>query len=294
MTPLATLLTERARALEGHLEGAVRGEVRAVHQSRVVSRRLREALPVAGRGGGKAGRRARKTFRKITRALGPVRELDVALAHLDEGLGAGTDADRIPQIAVERVRAHLLAARERRRERMLAKLDRLDLEDAVAQVTRVAGASEGVTAFSAARLEKRIRRRAAALSAAIDEAGGEYDPERLHSVRIATKKLRYALEVAAATGDVGAAADSEWLGHVQGRLGLMHDYQVLLEHVAHVREEAARDTPGATGLKAMAAAYDRECRALHAEYLELATRLASLARGRSAGEHETGETTTDG
>ena len=41
----------------------------------------------------------------------------------------------------------------------------------------------------------RVARRAASLKAAIDEAGAVYLPERLHAVRIAVKKLRYAVEL---------------------------------------------------------------------------------------------------
>ena len=57
---------------------AVAGDDLAVHQARVTSRRLREAVPVLATGltGSKAGK-ARKKIRRLTRALGSVRELDV-------------------------------------------------------------------------------------------------------------------------------------------------------------------------------------------------------------------------
>ena len=275
MTSLAALLLERAKDLSRHMAGAITGDRHAVHQGRVASRRLRESLPVAGRGAGQAAARARKSFRAITRALGPVRELDVALGHLDTGL----EGIRIPPIAVERVRAHVLAERERRRERMLARLERIDLEDAIGRVERVAKAAEaqGVTTYSAARLSTRARGRAADLAAAIDRAGTLYHPDRLHSVRIATKKLRYALEVVSSTGLADTAAPLRSLRRMQALLGDMHDYQILLEHVGAVRDATPKGTPGAAGLKAMAAAYDRECRKLHAAYLKQAPPLAAAA-----------------
>ncbi|MDQ3171437.1 MAG: CHAD domain-containing protein, partial [Acidobacteriota bacterium] len=226
--------------------------------------------------GGQAAARARKAFRKVTRALGPVRELDVALGHLEVGL----EGARIPRIAIERVRAHVIAERERRREKMLARLERVDLDEAVSRVERVARGAEttGVTSFSASRLAGRIRVRAAALEHAIAETGTLYHPERLHEVRIAAKKLRYALEVVESTGlsDVTAAIRS--LKRVQVLLGDMHDYQILLEHVAEVRNATPKGTPGAAGLKAMAAAYDRECRRLHGGYLKQAPPLAASAQ----------------
>lgn len=275
MSSLAALLLDRTRDLTRHMTAAIKGDRTGVHQGRVASRRLRESLPMAGRGGGTAAARARKSFREVTRALGPVRELDVALGHLEDGI-AGT---RIPRIAVERVRAHVLAERERRRERMLAKLERVDLDEAIGRVERVAKAAEtsGVTKFSAARLAERVRGRAAGLHAAVERAGTLYHPVRLHDVRIATKKLRYALEVVASTGLADVAAAIRSLKRAQELLGVMHDYQVLLEHVDAVRDRTPKGTPGAAGLKAMAAVYDRECRKLHAAYLKLAPGLAAAA-----------------
>ncbi|HUF23307.1 MAG TPA: CHAD domain-containing protein [Vicinamibacterales bacterium] len=275
MAALADVLLERAKDLTRHLASAIKGDVRGVHQGRVASRRLRESLPMAGRGAGQAAARARKSFRAVTRALGPVRELDVALVHLDTGL----EGSRIPPIAIERVRAHVLAERERRRERMLARLERIDLDEAIGRVERVAKAAEaqGVTPFSAARLTARVRDRASALAAAIDQAGTLYHPDRLHAVRVAAKKLRYALEVVASTGLADTAATLRALRRLQALLGDMHDYQILLEHVAAVRDATPKGTPGAAGLKAMAAAYDRECRKLHAAYLKQAPPLAATA-----------------
>ena len=275
MASLAALLVDRAKDLSRHIAGAISGDVRHVHQGRVASRRLRESLAAAGRGGGQAAARARKAFRKITRALGPVRELDVALGHLEDGL----DGIRIPRIAIERVRAHVVAERERRREKMLARLERVDLDEALSRVERAARGAEtgGVTSFSAGRLAERIRARAEALEGAIADAGTLYHPERLHEVRIAAKKLRYGLEVVESTGLADVTTPIRSLKRVQALLGVMHDYQVLLEHVADVREATPKGTPGAAGLKAMATAYDRECRTLHAGYLKQAPALTASA-----------------
>jgi CHAD domain-containing protein len=204
-----------------------------------------------------------------------VRELDVALGHLEDGL----EGARIPRIAIERVRAHVVAERERRREKMLARLERVDLDEAVSRVERVARGMEagGVTSFSANRLAGRVRTRADAFARAIADAGTLYHPERLHAVRIAAKKLRYALEVVESTSLAPVKAPIRSLERVQELLGVMHDYQILLEHVADVREATPKGTPGAAGLKAMAAAYDRECRTLHAGYLKQAPALTALA-----------------
>ena len=64
------------------LPAARAGEVSAIHQARVATRRLREALPLVARGA--PGRKLARAVRRLTRALGPVRELDVALLTLGE------------------------------------------------------------------------------------------------------------------------------------------------------------------------------------------------------------------
>ena len=74
------------------LHKAETGDVTAVHQARVASRRLRELLPILEldpRVSRKLGRR----LRKVTRALGPVRELDVLLT-LGRDWDAATPRER--------------------------------------------------------------------------------------------------------------------------------------------------------------------------------------------------------
>src|SRR5262245_11638573 len=83
---VTTLLLQRlSRALQRHIPAAIAGDDRGVHQARVTTRRLREAVPVFATGltGSKAGK-ARRKIRRVTRALGTVRELDVTVQLLDE------------------------------------------------------------------------------------------------------------------------------------------------------------------------------------------------------------------
>src|SRR5262245_8381568 len=104
----ALLLARRARALKIHLPGAVAGQDRGIHQSRVASRRLREAVPVltAGVKGTKADKALRK-IRRLTKALGTVRELDVTLHILDDL----ARRDMLPRTALEEVRRHVITER---------------------------------------------------------------------------------------------------------------------------------------------------------------------------------------
>ena len=116
-------------------------------------------------------------------------------------------------------------------------------------------------------LAARLLSRAKALRASIDAAGPLYTPERIHGVRISTKKLRYALEIAQESGIARAGALVKALKKHQERLGRLHDFQGLLRHV---REAEASPSVGAriTELTAYADSLERECRRLHADFLE--------------------------
>src|SRR5688500_17803504 len=119
--------------------------------------------------------------------------------------------------------------------------------------------------------------RAKSLSAALDEAGPVYAPERLHHVRIATKKLRYALEIARDARVAAATPLVRVLKRHQERLGHLHDLQVLLKHV---RETEASRGAGSrmNDLTAYADSLDRDCRRLHADFVEHRAELAAVVK----------------
>lgn len=293
--PLIRLLDRRSRALRRHLAEAVAGKDSGVHRARVASRRLREALPVLTEGlhHTKAGK-ARRKIRRLTEALGTVRELDVTLHLIDEL----ADRPAIPRQALAEVRALVIEERERRRAVMLKRLEAVDtrkLGRRLATVRRSVGAAPAAHAWRAA-LAVRIARRARRLDKAIAEAGQIYAPEGLHQVRIAAKKLRYALELADESGAVPCRTAVLTIKRVQDALGRLHDLQVLQHHVAAVgaAPRRRRSTPDA-GLAVLARMIEDECRHLHGRYVAslpalreavvLARRDAPArltARGRSA------------
>ena len=91
----------------------------------MTSRRLREAVPVLATGlaGSKAGK-ARKKIRRVTRALGTVRELDVTVQLLDE-LARSPNVSRD---AVEDVRTRVMKERDARRKLMVERLERVNTD----------------------------------------------------------------------------------------------------------------------------------------------------------------------
>lgn len=259
------LIQRRSRALSKHLPGAIAGDDRGVHQARVATRRLREAVPVLSAGlrhsrAGKAGR----TIRRLTRALGTVRELDVTVMLLDDLAETG----ELPRTAIEQVRAHVLEERERRRALMLERLNDVNTAKLHRRLASVAAALQrsaeqewkGV-------LLTRLLKRAARLDTAIDEAGQMYAPEQLHQVRIAAKKLRYGLELAHEAGIASAAQPLRVIKRSQDVLGTLHDRQILQSYVAEVHRGVIDHPAMHTALDAVAAHLEEECRHLHGRYI---------------------------
>ena len=147
-----------ARGLAEAWPGVIVGEAQAVHRARVATRRLREALPVLD-GDHRGIRRLRKDLRALTRALGPVRELDVTLGlvvrllHDEPGL----------ESPLESIRVRLMERRVRRRARLLRDVDDLDIAGMLQRVRTLAADGSARTARQRATLDQaQIRRRMAA------------------------------------------------------------------------------------------------------------------------------------
>jgi CHAD domain-containing protein len=280
--------SELARVLRRHVNALVRalararqrhGHVRAVHQARVASRRLREALPVAnavatvGTGG------IRRAVRRLTSALGDVRELDVARHTLE----ARVVDDRWPFGAVAAVKRHLKTKRARGRDRMLPRIDRRDIDKLRTRVrTRAASieASHASLRIDAV-ISRRVRERARKFVRHARHVGTMYSPEALHAVRIAAKKLRYSLELAKDVSGLPLGREIGQLKRLQTLMGELHDLQILTGYVRTVLTKSRVDPSNRKALDAMAVSFDAECRALHSKVLrhmpavvELADRLA--------------------
>jgi CHAD domain-containing protein len=259
------LLSRRSRALKRHLREAVQGNGHGVHQARVASRRLREAVPVLATGlkDGKAGK-ARRKIRQVTRALGAIRELDVTISLLDE-LSA---REGVPRLALEDVRAYVIKEQDRRREVMLKRLGRVDVEKLDRRLATLGEALQRAEGNDWRKtLSSRLLSRSKTLRTAVGEAGHMFAAEPLHKVRIATKKLRYAAEVAAETGVKAANKPLRTLKRVQGTLGRLNDLQVLQSHVAAVQTMPPRVAASDGGLEIISRQLEDECRHLHARYV---------------------------
>ena len=259
------------------MSAAVAGKDTGVHQARVASRRLREALPVLTEGLQNTKKsKAERKIRRLTQALGTVRELDVTLHLIDEL----TDRPSIPRTALTDVRAQVIEAREKRRAVMLERVGKVNTDKLSRRLREVASVVANPTSGHAwrAALATRIVRRARRLEKAIDDAGQIYNPEALHDVRIAAKKLRYALEIADESGAAPCAVAVRTIRRVQDTLGRLHDLQVLQHHVADVAATPrSRRAPDAA-LATLSRVIEDECRQMHGRYVAAIPQLLEAAQ----------------
>ncbi|HXD16789.1 MAG TPA: CHAD domain-containing protein [Vicinamibacterales bacterium] len=276
-TPAAeNLIRQRVMALGRALPAAKAGNPASLHQARVATRRLRAALPIIG-SGTKAEKLAR-SVRRLTRALGPLRELDVELIILDELEKRG----EVPPAAVDRLRASIIDERQHLQADVRDRIDQFDIDKLRKRAVSVArkqregkrpGDAQGA-AFGRARAARRARR----LEAAIEDAAGLYLPDRLHAVRIAVKKLRYTLELMPRATSARNAARVRMLKQAQDLLGRMHDLEVLIARTRGIQSSPGASTLQVSGdLDRLVRRLETECRQLHGHYMAARPALLSLS-----------------
>jgi CHAD domain-containing protein len=212
----------------------------AVHQLRVATRRARAALAVfADALPRKAVRRGRKTLRKLRRAAGAVRNLDVLLAAVGEVPSRNGPRKSGAMLFLT---GYLVARQSAERGRLLRSLNRLLNGKALRRLMRLPGRAHAETnlilgEWASEALDEIVRRFA-------DTLGGKVDEERLHQVRIVGKELRYALEIfidcydAEVRDEVYAALED-----LQEMLGRANDTRQALRLIEGVTDELSVSRP---------------------------------------------------
>ena len=269
---LASLLDEQATTLRAQLDGVYDGGVEAVHDARVAIRRVRELLalvPVVPGRDGEDG--VAKDLKKIGRALGRVRDIDVQLALIADLEHHTTQA--APALVI--VRQAYDSERLAKTRKLIKTLERLDVDGLLNRIsdTHPRALRKRLTSNGWRRqLEQLIGERARNAAAAMVHARGVYFPNRAHGARIALKQLRYAAEIGAAIGVLDAAGAIKALRKGQDVLGHLHDRQTLADAL---KRHAAHDDIKAAHIALAREVLEREVLELHRDYL-----------GRRAAVHE--------
>lgn len=241
---LARALSERAAALPKQLRRALRGDVEAVHDTRVATRRLKAALDLL-RPLLPDGPRSQfaKGLRQVRRTLGPVRDVDVMLRHV-EAMRPARGADAALAWVGEQLRQRRASLRRdaaKRGDRKLAARVRAwgDLAPKVRQSQKEAAA---LIARAAPEQMAEFARRADAVTRppgrGKDSAPAAEPAEDVHDLRIAAKAMRYTLELCTPLGFRLPASVAKRFKKLQDALGLWHDYAVLTDEVLRLALEA--------------------------------------------------------
>lgn len=275
---LSASLRKNAATLTSAAHRAKRGDIRGIHRLRVATRRLREALPAGAEIAALADSaqidaididpdRLIRSLRRVTKSLGPVRELDVARTVLAEF----AEREAWPAAVVARVDAYCTRLRD---QALADAVDALDGFDAKETRKRLAEIADNLQdRRNPTSLTNRLREGGSALAREIGVAGTLYAPAALHEIRIAAKKLRYVLELA---GEPVPGALRK-LKSLQSRLGKMHDAQVL-QHRMQELAATSGDRGLVASLTAMERAIEAACREWHAKVLKTLPGIAVLAQ----------------
>jgi CHAD domain-containing protein len=284
-TTRSELLKKRVDQFTRVLHAVEEGDVRALHQARVASRRLRELVPLLQLEQG-SSRKLGRRLRKVTRRLGKVRELDVLLLLVDELHVSG----RRGSGGLGRVGVRVSKNRDRARKRLSTRFPIAEMARLARKLDRIVVElqdAERASSKTAARswrwaIDARVAKRAARLGSAMSDAGALYLPERLHAVRIAGKKLRYAMELSIEASGGRSGVDLRVLKRSQELLGRMHDVQMLIEEARQT--QASLTPPSVTvwrDLDALVTSLEDDCRRLHARYVRLRDELEAVIEHRS-------------
>ena len=257
-----------------NLPGVFDGDTDSVHQARIATRRLREVLPLLTE-----AEQVTNTIRSAGQQFGHVRELDV-MSGLLESL-----SDRVPISAATELHALRQTVRKRRddaRRAMVKAIERLDLPSLRDALRTNGNRRRWNPVGTAIRLRRpswvgsiwmRIIDRKDEAVRAVERAPAVYLPNRTHQARIAVKKLRYAVEVAADTGVWNPPRVLKDLRRLQGVLGDEHDLQVLMDLVSErPAENGAAPHESVVNILLMA-----DIRRLHGEYARQRSRVFKIA-----------------
>lgn len=270
MSPIEQSFSSNLHAVLSLIPAVREGDADAIHDARVATRRLRATLPILSGGrSSEAWDEAACALKTAGRALGKARDADVALELLREF------ETRAPATAATTaaVRAWLLPQHLKRRRKLIKRLETLDLGSLANGVGT--NGRRRLLPWRAPSLQRgliaAIHERAGALREAVERASGVYFPARTHEVRVASKKLRYLVELLDETEPRRRRA-LKVLRQVQEKLGRIHDREMLVDRLKRMRRK--EDLPESNALKQV---LEAEARSLFAEYVELRDEIIELA-----------------
>ncbi len=219
------ILDKRAAALQTE-------DIEGVHDMRVATRRLRSAMrdfaPLMTR---KPLKKVKKDLKRIADALGAARDEDVAIVALEK-LRGKTRSKNIKS-GIEDLIAERRGRREQAQINLLENISADALEElkgkfekAVDAATRRKKSDREISFNQAGR--KVVGKSVEEFCALSDHIYEPFIDEPLHELRIAAKRLRYAIELYTTCWGERIAPFAKGIAEMQGFLGEVHDADVWL------------------------------------------------------------------
>jgi CHAD domain-containing protein len=206
----------------------------AIHDARVATRRLRAALDVLGPAIAPAGhRRFSRVLRRLRRRLGPMRDTDVMLGHLDE-LAARPRSTN----AAKWMQRHLADRQDEQHKRIKGKYSCQRALEELSVWWSLPLDSDSLDPQVSSRLAEVLPEQlasfadqAARLPVTSQVPAESVPPQDPHALRISGKSLRYTIELAAVVGHEAPARVFTTFKRLQDALGLWHDHVVLSQYI---------------------------------------------------------------
>lgn len=253
-----------------HLAGVCEGSVEAVHQARVAMRRLREEVSLAANHyDAEELAVIRRRLKRAAKALSHLRDADVG-QRLLQNVTARVSPD--PAV-VSRLVETLKQDREVAFRKALKTLERLKVHSLKKDVQSARRRVRRQSARIRSSFRNHLASRASDVRFAMERAGGVYFPNRLHSARIAIKRLRYAIELADRMDFVRPAGALGPLKKAQELLGEAHDREVLADALI---QSPTNSSESADDVARLEQAVRSEIRELHQQYLGLRPEIVAV------------------
>jgi CHAD domain-containing protein len=218
-----------------------------LHDLRVAGRRLEAILRQFGTYLPASLVRIRPALKKVLRALGEVRDLDVALLELD---GFNRVLPKEDQANLEPLKQHLRSQRSRMRTKMLSVLDssavKKDMDELRLELAQPSAGAEGAGASALDVVSELIRTRYKKVRKGANALTPASSTESYHAVRGNVKKLRYVLESVAVIFGKPASGMLRSLRRWQEKLGLLQDADVAGRRLRAIAAVPAKGLPPET------------------------------------------------
>jgi CHAD domain-containing protein len=254
---LGQIIVAQFESLRAHHQAVLEtDDPEAIHKMRVTTRRLQASLDLLQNNGDDLGiRKIKKRLRKWRRSLSRARNYDVFLMQIEQERPERNAAHQrrfelLKSILHDR-RAHVVqGARAYLQNINIDDLAlRLDItldEQSLEAVEPAAERPDGPASADSARgfevdedrmskrAVERLEQRLGEFQALAAQAHPTTDPDELHQLRIAAKRLRYLLETISEMGFGTAMQALTWLRSLQDRIGEWHDLEAMEEEILSI------------------------------------------------------------